>query len=139
MVSTESASRSQRQRWESGRLRLIRDKVPVLLRRAVLDQPVCLDLAWSVDPASFVHRVDAVALLAVAVALFAHGSRTAGLTLLGVGSVDCAALVAYVGRGWALAVSADAASGTCCACLLILWKCCCWFPARDHDVDQNQA
>jgi len=46
--------------------------------------------------------LSAVALLAVAVALSLMGHATVGLTLLGVGSVDCAALVAYAGRGWAL-------------------------------------
>ena len=104
MVSTESASRSQRQRWESGRLELILAKVPVLLRRAILGpNRVCLDLALDllILPLSYIV-LSAVALLAVAVALALLGHSTFGLTLLGVGSIDGAALVAYVGRGWAL-------------------------------------
>jgi hypothetical protein len=36
MVTTESAARSQRQRWEGGRFRLICSRVPILLRRAVI-------------------------------------------------------------------------------------------------------
>jgi hypothetical protein len=46
MVTSEHASRSQRQRWEGGRIGLIREKVPALLRAAVARRSlVCLDLA----------------------------------------------------------------------------------------------
>ena len=104
MVSTESAARSQRQRWEGGRLRLIRDKVPALLRRAVTGPSrVCLDLALDllILPLSYIV-LSAAALFAVAVALSLMSASPSNLALLGAASVDCAALAAYVCRGWAL-------------------------------------
>jgi 1,2-diacylglycerol 3-beta-glucosyltransferase len=104
MVSTESAARSQRQRWESGRLRLIRTKVPALLRYAVSGPSrVCLDLALDllILPLSYIV-LSAVALLAVALTLSIMSPTTLNLTLLAVSSADCAALAAYVCRGWAL-------------------------------------
>lgn len=104
MVSTESAARSQRQRWESGRFRLICSKVPPLLRRAVLGcSLVCLDLAVDllVLPLSYIV-LSAAGVLVVALTL-AHTSPSAfHLTLLGAGLFDCAALAAYVCRGWVL-------------------------------------
>jgi 1,2-diacylglycerol 3-beta-glucosyltransferase len=104
MVSTESAARSQRQRWESGRLRLIRTKVPALLRRAASGPSrVCLDLALDllILPLSYIV-LSAVALLALTLTLSIMSPTTLNLTLLGVSSADCAALAAYVCRGWAL-------------------------------------
>jgi cellulose synthase/poly-beta-1,6-N-acetylglucosamine synthase-like glycosyltransferase len=104
MVSTESASRSQRQRWEGGRLRLIRSKVPDLLRHAVTARSrVCLDLALDllILPLSYIV-LSAAALLGVAIALSLLSRSAFNLTLLGLGIVDCVALAAYVCRGWAL-------------------------------------
>jgi 1,2-diacylglycerol 3-beta-glucosyltransferase len=104
MVTTESAARSQRQRWESGRLRLIRGKVPVLLRHAVTGPSrVCLDLALDllILPLSYVVLSGAAALV-MAIALALMSPSTFNLTLLGVALIDCAALAAYVCRGWAL-------------------------------------
>lgn len=104
MVSTESAARSQRQRWEGGRFKLIRSKVPILLRRAVTGgSGVCLDLALDllVLPLSYIV-LGAGALLAATVALSAASPSTLSLTLLGVSVFNCLALAAYVCRGWAL-------------------------------------
>jgi cellulose synthase/poly-beta-1,6-N-acetylglucosamine synthase-like glycosyltransferase len=104
MVTTEGAARSQRQRWESGRLRLIRSKVPVLLRRAVTGPSlVCLDLALDllVLPLSYIV-LSAAALLALVIALWLTNRSQFNLTLLGVGIFDCAAVAAYVCRGWGL-------------------------------------
>jgi 1,2-diacylglycerol 3-beta-glucosyltransferase len=104
MVTTESAARSQRQRWESGRLRLIYSRVPVLLRRAAVGRSlVCLDLALDllILPLSYIV-LSVAALLAVAIALSLMSRSTFHLTLLGVAIVDCAALAAYVCRGWVL-------------------------------------
>jgi cellulose synthase/poly-beta-1,6-N-acetylglucosamine synthase-like glycosyltransferase len=98
MVTTESAARSQRQRWEGGRLGLIRSKVPALLRAAVArPSRVCLDLAFDLllPPLSYVVlNVAAVLMLAL---LGLDGLREA---LLVVGLVDLTALVIYVSRGW---------------------------------------
>ncbi len=104
MVSTESAARSQRQRWESGRLRLIRTKVPALLGRAVGGPSrVCLDLALDllILPLSYIV-LSAAALLALTLTLSIVSPAAFNLALLGVSSVDCAVLAAYVCRGWAL-------------------------------------
>jgi len=104
MVSTESAARSQRQRWENGRLRLIYDKVPTLLRHAVLRRSlVCFDLALDllILPLSYI-ALSVAALLAVTLALSLSSPSASHLSLLGIAVLDGAALAAYVGRGWAL-------------------------------------
>jgi 1,2-diacylglycerol 3-beta-glucosyltransferase len=104
MVSTESAARSQRQRWEGGRFRLIRAKVPVLLRRAIAGPSrVCLDLALDllILPLSYIV-LSAAALLAVTIALSLVQPSAFDHALLGAGIFDCAVLAAYVCRGWAL-------------------------------------
>ena len=104
MVSSESAARSQRQRWESGRLRLVRGKVPALLRHAVGGPSrVCLDLALDllILPLSYIV-LSAAALLTVSIALAHLHPSTFNLMLLAAAGIDFAALVAYVCRGWAL-------------------------------------
>jgi hypothetical protein len=100
MVTSEQAARSQRQRWEGGRLGLIRNKVPTLLRAAAARRSlVCLDLALDllVLPLSYVV-VNVVAILAIG-ALNPDGLRSILLTL---GLIDLLALMVYVCRGWAL-------------------------------------
>jgi cellulose synthase/poly-beta-1,6-N-acetylglucosamine synthase-like glycosyltransferase len=100
MVTSEKASRSQRQRWEGGRLSLIREKVPALLRKAAARRSLlCLDLALDllVLPLSYVV-INVVAVLALAI-LASNGLR---LALLSVGVIDMLALTIYVGRGWML-------------------------------------
>jgi hypothetical protein len=100
MVTSEQASRSQRQRWEGGRIGLIRDKVPALLRAAAARRSlICLDLALDllVLPLSYVV-VNVVAIIAMG-ALNPDGFRT---VLLTVGFVDLLALAVYVCRGWRL-------------------------------------
>ena len=100
MVTSEHASRSQRQRWEGGRFGLIREKVPALLRAAVARRSVvCLDLALDllVLPLSYVV-VNVLGILALG-ALNPDGFRS---LLLTVGLIDLFALTAYVCRGWML-------------------------------------
>ena len=100
MVTSERAARSQRQRWEGGRARLIREKVPVLLRTAVgRRSAVCLDLALDllVVPLSYVF-VNVAGIIAVG-ALNPLGLRAA---LLAVGLADLLALTVYVCKGWIL-------------------------------------
>jgi 1,2-diacylglycerol 3-beta-glucosyltransferase len=100
MVTSEHAARSQRQRWEGGRIGLIREKVPALLRTAVARRSlVCLDLALDllVLPLSYVV-VTVVGIIAIG-ALSPDSLRS---TLLTVGLIDLLALVVYVGRGWIL-------------------------------------
>ncbi len=102
MVSGEDASRTQRQRWEEGRLQLIRSKTLPLLRAALgRGSAVCLDLALDllVLPLSYV---------AINIALLMLFAGLAGLWepsmaiwwWLGVG---CGiSLLLYVLRGWQL-------------------------------------
>jgi hypothetical protein len=100
MVSSEKASRSQRQRWEGGRIGLIREKVPDLLRAAVARRSlVCLDLALDllVLPLSYIV-VNVIAIIAVG-AVNPGGFRP---ELLTVGCFDSLALTVYVCRGWML-------------------------------------
>jgi hypothetical protein len=100
MVTSERAARSQRQRWEGGRIGLIREKVPALLRAAVARRSlVCLDLALDllVLPLSYVV-VNVVGIIAIG-ALDPDGLRSALLT---VGLIDLLALAVYVCRGWML-------------------------------------
>jgi cellulose synthase/poly-beta-1,6-N-acetylglucosamine synthase-like glycosyltransferase len=100
MVTTEQAARSQRQRWEGGRIGLIREKVPALLRAAVARRSlVCLDLAFDllVLPLSYVV-VNVAGIIAIGV-LNPAGFRSA---LLMVGLIDLLALSVYVCRGWIL-------------------------------------
>jgi hypothetical protein len=100
MVTSGHAARSQRQRWEGGRIALIREKAPALLRAAVARRsPVCWDLAIDllVLPLSYVV-LNVAAILAIG-ALNPEGFRWA---LLVVGLIDLFALSAYVCRGWML-------------------------------------
>ncbi len=100
MVTSEQAARSQRQRWEGGRMGLIREKLPALLHAAVARRSwVCLDLALDllVLPLSYVV-VNVIGIIVIGV-LSPDGFRPA---LLAVGLIDLLALTAYVCRGWML-------------------------------------
>jgi cellulose synthase/poly-beta-1,6-N-acetylglucosamine synthase-like glycosyltransferase len=99
MVTTESAARSQRQRWEGGRFKLIREQVPALIRAALTRRSaVCMDLAIDllVLPLSYIV-LSAATLIAIA-ALADPAPRP----FLWLGIADALALAAYVSRGWAL-------------------------------------
>ena len=100
MVTTASAARSQRQRWEGGRLALIRQQVPQLLEAAVARRSIlCLDLAIDllILPLSYVVlNVAALGVLCVF-----NASASAGL-LESLCAFNAIALVAYVCRGWIL-------------------------------------
>jgi 1,2-diacylglycerol 3-beta-glucosyltransferase len=104
MVSSESAARSQRQRWEGGRLALVRSRVPLLLRTAVTGpSAICLDLAVDllVPPLSYIVLSSAAAVAVGLISVLLSRSELP-LLVLGLGLLNCAALAAYVGRGWAL-------------------------------------
>jgi len=100
MVTSEHAARSQRQRWEGGRIRLVREKAPALLHAAVARRSLlCLDLALDllVLPLSYVV-VNVFGIIGIS-ALNPDGFRSALLTL---GLIDLLALAIYVCRGWML-------------------------------------
>jgi 1,2-diacylglycerol 3-beta-glucosyltransferase len=100
MVTSGDASRSQRQRWESGRLALIRAKVPALLGAALARRSfVCLDLALDLLVLPLSYVVLNVLAIVVIGAFDPDGWRTVLLTL---GLIDALAIGIYVCRGWLL-------------------------------------
>jgi cellulose synthase/poly-beta-1,6-N-acetylglucosamine synthase-like glycosyltransferase len=99
MVTTERAARSQRQRWEGGRFKLIRDQVPTLMRAAVSRRSlVCLDLAMDLLVLPLSYIVLNVAGIVAIGALIGTSARP----LLWLGVADALALIVYVCRGWML-------------------------------------
>jgi 1,2-diacylglycerol 3-beta-glucosyltransferase len=100
MVTTEQAARSQRQRWEGGRFKLIREQVPILIRAAAARRSfVCLDLAMDLLVLPLSYIVLNVTVLAVTAILI---SGPAKAPLLWVSIADSLALGIYVCRGWGL-------------------------------------
>jgi cellulose synthase/poly-beta-1,6-N-acetylglucosamine synthase-like glycosyltransferase len=102
MVSSEDIARRQRQRWEDGRLQLIRSKTLPLLAHALKGRSaICLDLAIDllVLPLSYVAlNVLALGVLA-AIACWVH---LAPVAYAWIAAGSCIGLVAYVARGWQL-------------------------------------
>ena len=123
MVSGEEAARSQRQRWEGGRLQLIRSKVLPLLRASFgRGGPVCLDLACDllVLPLSWV---------AIHVALFmvfaawAAWWQPALIMWLWIAMFCGVSLWVYVLRGWQLSgVGMKGLVDLLRAPFFVLWK-----------------
>jgi cellulose synthase/poly-beta-1,6-N-acetylglucosamine synthase-like glycosyltransferase len=102
MVSTEEAARSQRQRWERGRLQLLRSRTFALLKAARgPDGSVCLDLALDLlaPPLSY-PAVNVVALIALAGIALAW--QPSAQVWLWVGAACALSLALYVLRGWQL-------------------------------------
>jgi 1,2-diacylglycerol 3-beta-glucosyltransferase len=105
MVSREKDARSQRRRWEQGRVALLREKtLPLLKHAAGARSLVCLDLALDllVLPLSYV-ALAALALTAAAWLLAPTGAGPG--PWLWTGILSCAALALYVLRGWQLSGS----------------------------------
>ena len=101
MVSGEEASRSQRQRWEKGRLQLIRSKTLPLLRAALGGGAIYLDLALDllVLPLSYVAINIGLLILLAGLASWWAPSLDIWLWL----GLACAlSLLLYVLRGWQL-------------------------------------
>ncbi len=123
MVSAERASRSQRHRWEGGRLALARERGPTLLRNAFMRRdPVLLDLAMDV----LVPPLATLAILVVAgfcASALLYG-RTPGLPLALLSFGGCAACLAgYVARGWVLSgTGVRGLLDLACAPGYVLWK-----------------
>jgi hypothetical protein len=100
MVSGADAARSQRQRWEGGRFKLIKSSLPKLLIASLKRRSaVCLDLALDllVLPLSYIV-LNVTALIVISV-MFRF---VAGSWLLWLAAADLVALMLYVGRGWML-------------------------------------
>ncbi len=103
MPSTGAAARSQRERWEGGRMQLIREYVPILVTRGLSrGSRVMLDLAADllVPPLSTLGIAN---VLGLALSLAAFGAGQATLALVLGWTVSFLALVAYVVRGAVMA------------------------------------
>jgi cellulose synthase/poly-beta-1,6-N-acetylglucosamine synthase-like glycosyltransferase len=101
MVTGEKAARSQRERWEGGRFRLLGSNIMPLVAAAItLRSRVCADLALDllVLPLSYVALTVAV-YLGVGVCMWIFFSQPFHFWLA---LADGAALVLYVLRGWQL-------------------------------------
>ncbi len=102
MVSREKDARSQRRRWEQGRIALLREKTLPLLKQACIKRSAtCLDLALDllVLPLSYIV-LGAVALAAAGWFLTPQDESPGAL--FWTGALSCAALALYVLRGWQL-------------------------------------
>ena len=123
MVSGEQAARTQRRRWEDGRLQLIRSRTLLLLREAMgRGGAVCLDLALDllVLPLSYVALNVAALTILAGFALLWEPSMEGWLWLgLGCGM----SLSLYVLRGWQLSgVGLRGIVDLGRAPLFVLWK-----------------
>jgi cellulose synthase/poly-beta-1,6-N-acetylglucosamine synthase-like glycosyltransferase len=123
MVLGEQASRTQRQRWESGRFLLIRSKtLPLLQAAAGPGGKVCLDLALDllVLPLSYVALNVAALIVLSGIALQWEASMAIWLWLgLGCGM----SLLLYVLRGWQLSgVGLHGLVDLLRAPFFVLWK-----------------
>jgi cellulose synthase/poly-beta-1,6-N-acetylglucosamine synthase-like glycosyltransferase len=100
MVTNSRSAASQRQRWEQGRFKLIRQHVlPLFKAAASRPSTVCLDLGFDL----LVLPLSYIALNIVALAVLAGLSALVDahfLTWLWVAAGCAACLVAYVLRGW---------------------------------------
>lgn len=122
MVTTETAARSQRQRWEGGRFKLLRTGVPRLAREAVgQGGRICVDLILDllVLPLSYVALTVIVYLIASLLAWYY--ASTPVFTWLAL--VDMTVLFLYVMRGWQLSkVGARGLLDLARAPAFIAWK-----------------
>jgi len=101
MVSSSTAARSQRLRWEGGRAELTRRHAWRLLSRGLHGDRVALDLGLDlvVPPLSRIGVASVGGLGAAASGAFLLGGFTASLSVFGFCTT---AVVAYVLRGWAV-------------------------------------
>jgi cellulose synthase/poly-beta-1,6-N-acetylglucosamine synthase-like glycosyltransferase len=122
MVSTEHASRSQRQRWERGRSSLARAHAFALLRQVMRPRGgLYLDMAADllVPPLGTLGAIVGMGFIASATLLYTEGHSVAFL----VWAANLGAIVLYVLRGWSL--SGTGARGLLelgCAPLYVAWK-----------------
>jgi 1,2-diacylglycerol 3-beta-glucosyltransferase len=103
MPTSGKAAQSQRERWEGGRMQLVREYVPPLVRRGLRQgSGVMLDLAADllVPPLATLGVANVLG-LGISAWLYAKGN--AGQPLVVLWAVSLLALVAYVARGAVMA------------------------------------
>ncbi len=137
MVTSERASRSQRHRWEHGRTLVARQHLARVAVEAFRRRDRCLaDLAFdlAVPPLAQLVAVHAVG-VSLAVALFAasvHAPLALWLWL-----ASSLAIVAYVGRGWALSgVGARGMLDLMWAPVYVAWKLTLLFRREERKSDE---
>ena len=102
MVSREKDARSQRRRWEQGRIALMRAKTLPLLKQAFTRRSaICFDLALDLLVLPLSYIVLGAAALAAAGWFVSPAGGQFG-TFFWVGAACCMALALYVLRGWQL-------------------------------------
>jgi cellulose synthase/poly-beta-1,6-N-acetylglucosamine synthase-like glycosyltransferase len=131
MVSGEQIAGKQRQRWENGRLHLIRTRTAILLRAALRKRSrVCLDLALDllVLPLSYICLNVAAFIVAAGLAAWLEPQLRVWLWI----SLGCAAsIVLYVLRGWQLSgIGARGLLDLARAPGFLLWKIILMFKSR---------
>jgi 1,2-diacylglycerol 3-beta-glucosyltransferase len=123
MVSSEKASRSQRSRWEGGRLEMAKRHALPLLTRAIKERdPVLADLAMDVlvPPLSVLVAATAVGVAASATLAVVTRRPNAALILFGASGV---CLAAYAFRGWQVSGTGGRGLATLCyAPVYMAWK-----------------
>ena len=123
MVSSAAASQTQRQRWEGGRMQLLREKLPQLLGRAIAERNFMLfDLAMdlAIPPLSYLGLGVAVGVVLEAVIWLTHAPGLGGTILW---AINAACLLAYVFRGAQLSrLGAKAALALLYAPIYVIWK-----------------
>jgi cellulose synthase/poly-beta-1,6-N-acetylglucosamine synthase-like glycosyltransferase len=128
MVSGGANARSQRRRWEAGRMEILRSRTWPLLKHAMRARSlVCFDLAMDllVLPLSYV-ALNALLLVAAAWLLAPAGSHW---LLLGIAC--CGSLALYVLRGWQLSgAGARGLVDLARAPFFLLWKLAVMFRGR---------
>jgi cellulose synthase/poly-beta-1,6-N-acetylglucosamine synthase-like glycosyltransferase len=105
MVSGGRNAQSQRQRWEQGRMMILRERTLPLLKHALLARSrIALDLALDllVLPLSYVV-LSALALTGIGALLTLADARAATWFLLGL--LCCGSVALYVLRGWQLSTT----------------------------------
>lgn len=123
MATTEPVARKQRQRWEGGRLQLLRSRAWTLLQTALRRRSaVCLDLALDLLVPPLSSLASGTAALTVSALLLAlrHPPALPWLWL----ELACAAsLLLYVLRGWQLSgLGRRGLLDLLCAPAFVLWK-----------------
>jgi cellulose synthase/poly-beta-1,6-N-acetylglucosamine synthase-like glycosyltransferase len=127
MAASEEASRSQRSRWEGGRLALVRGQALPLIRGAFRERsPVLLDLALDllVPPLSYLAAATFLGLSASVAGIALHLGTVVATALWGATALG---LAVYVARGWVESgLGWRGLADVPYAAVFVLWKIALW-------------
>lgn len=123
MVSTAKGSETQRQRWEGGRMQMVREKLPALLKGAIQQKSgLLLDLALdlAVPPLSYLGLFLFLGLGLEAARVWMGGYPVLSTVLWGIG---CVGLALYLVRGILLSeLGFRAVTALAWAPVYVVWK-----------------